>query len=307
MEELQEKGVTIIRGVLNSAECSEMKDEMWRYLEHITRGWGTCISYANPDSWRQWSNLFPKHSMLLQNWQIGQSQLCWNVRQNPKVAAEFAKIWNVNAEELLVSFDGASFHFPPERTGRGWYLGHEWLHCDQSFARNNFECVQGWINAYDTRPGDATLTYLEGSHKLHADFAKAYEISEKDDWYKLSGNQVDWYLSRGCIRRQIECAAGDLVLWDSRTIHAGVEPKKDRAQENFRCCVYVCYTPRKFATAANLKKKQKAFEDMRTTSHWPHKPKLFPINPRTYGAAIPNVAILDRPILTDLGKKLAGF
>ena len=52
-----------------------------------------------------------------------------------------------------------SFHIPPEITGFGWANKTDklWLHTDQSYLRNDFECVQGWINAYDTNEGDATL------------------------------------------------------------------------------------------------------------------------------------------------------
>ena len=66
-------------------------------------------------------------------------------------------------------------------------------------------------------------------------------------------------------------------------------------------------TPRRLSTEANLKKKRKAMEELRMTSHWPHKPKLFPVNPRTYGGELPNVTNIERPILSDIGRRLAGF
>ena len=66
-------------------------------------------------------------------------------------------------------------------------------------------------------------------------------------------------------------------------------------------------TPRRLSTEANLKKKRKAMEDLRMTSHWPHKPKLFPVNPRTYGGELPNVTNIEKPILSDVGRRLAGF
>ena len=43
------------------------------------------------------------------------------------------------------------------------------------------------------------------------------------------------------------------------------------------------------------------------TTHWPNKVSLFPKMPRTYGNPVPTVTDLPKPILTDLGKKLAGF
>ena len=43
------------------------------------------------------------------------------------------------------------------------------------------------------------------------------------------------------------------------------------------------------------------------TRHWPHKIKLFPKLPRTYGRELPPVNISPTPNLTPLGRKLSGF
>ena len=98
-----------------------------------------------------------------------------------------------------------------------------------------------------------------------------------------------------------------MVLWDSRTVHCGKEPDKNRSNKKFRNIVYLCMTPRKWCLNRDIKKRIKAFEETRLTSHWPHKPKLFPKNPRTYGGDIPNVVDIEKPILNDLGKKLVGY
>lgn len=82
---------------------------------------------------------------------------------------------------------------------------------------------------------------------------------------------------------------------------------KTREHPNFRNIVYVCYEPRNHCTTKKLKKKQKAFENMRMTSHWSCKITLFPIAPRTYGNPIYEVSELEIPILSELGKKLTGF
>ena len=67
-------------------------------------------------------------------------------------------------EELLISFDGISFHLPPEITNRGWYRGNTRHHSIQSFLRPNFECIQGFVSLCDINEGDVTLSILEGSH-----------------------------------------------------------------------------------------------------------------------------------------------
>ena len=56
-----------------------------------------------------------------------------------------------------------------------------------------------------------------------------------------------------------------------------------------------------------ITKKRKAFNELRLTSHWPTKTKLFAKNPRTYGAELPEICQIPSPTLTPLGKKLAGF
>jgi len=107
--------------------------------------------------------------------------------------------------------------------------------------------------------------------------------------------------------KKIKCPKGSLVLWDSRTIHCGIEPLKNRKNPNFRAIIYLCYLPRSLATSKQLEKKIKAFETLRTTSHWPCNIKLNNINPRTYGKDIPNIAIIPYPQLSEIGYKLAGL
>lgn len=168
---LDKYGVAILPGVLDALECDKMKTGMWDYLETITQKFKIPIKRDKPESWTEFKKLWPKHSMLLQQWSIGHAQFIWDLRQNPKILEIFATIWNVKPEDLLVSFDGASFHLAPETTKTGWLNPDKsWLHSDQCFLRNGFECIQSWVTAYDVDPGDATLTFLEGSHKFHRDF-----------------------------------------------------------------------------------------------------------------------------------------
>ncbi len=306
---LEEYGVAIIPNVIDEGECEELKNGFWSYLEFITQNFEVPINRNNPQTWRSFRLLLAKHSMLIQEWSIGQAQFAWNLRQNPKIYEIFSTLWNVRPEDLLVSFDGSSFHLPPETTGLGWYKGNQWLHCDQSFLRNGFECVQSWINGYDTNEGDATLTFYEGSHKYHREFKERFNIEDKDDWYKLENtDQHDFYVNeKGCKQYHIRCPAGSLVFWDSRTIHSGTEAVKDRREPNFRAVVYLCYTPRRFAKQLDLKKKIKAFEELRTTSHWPHKPKLFAKIPRTYGAPPPNVSQIPVPVVSNIARRFIGY
>jgi hypothetical protein len=70
----------------------------------------------------------------------------------------------------------------------------------------------------------------------------------------------------------------------------------------------LCYKPRN-CTDKQLEKKQSAFNSLRTTTHTPDKVKLFPTKPNCYNPANrpPSVNPISPPILTQLGKRLAGF
>lgn len=305
-QKLTKYGVAIIPNLLNKDECEMMQTGMWNYLEHVSQNWETPLDRDNNKTWREFSNLYPKHSMLLQHFEIGHAQMIWNLRQNPKCTNVFAKIWDCNSEDLLVSFDGASFHLPSEVTNKGWFR-RKWLHTDQSYTRPDFECVQSWVTAYDVNTNDATLAFMAKSNRYHQTFKEKFQVSDKADWYKLNEDEVNFYRQKNCKEKRISCPAGSMVLWDSRTIHCGVEPIKGRDTSNTRCVVYLCYSPRSLASPKILEKKIKAFNEHRTTNHWPHKPKLFPKNPRTFGNEVKPMVVLENPILNQLGRKLVGF
>lgn len=308
LKTIKKYGVAIVPNLLNDNECDDIINDMWEYITHITKDSDHPIKQYDNSTWRNYNKLYVKHAMLFQHWGIGQSQFVWNLRQNPKIVDIFAKIHNT--DDLLVSFDGASIHFPSEITKIGWSKELIDYHCDQSFLRNDFECIQSWINAFDTNTGDATLSFLEKSDRYHEEFKNEFDITEKSDWFKLgnvNSDYVKFYLNKGCKEKKIKCPRGSLVLWDSRTIHTGSQPIKDRPINNFRCVVYLSYLPKSLCTKSNLRKKQKAFNELRTTNHNAIKIKLFSKQPRTYGGPLPRLNDINPPVLTNLGKQLAGF
>jgi len=304
-ETLARDGVAVIPEVLDETECAAMVYGIWDYLETITKNWEMPIDRENRETWCEFYKLFPKHGMLLQHFEVGHAQSSWDVRQNPKILEIFEEFWGCSREDLLTSFDGLSFSFPPEVTNRGWHR-KTWYHSDQTFTKPDFQCVQSYVTGFDIEEGDATLSVYEGSHLFHAEFAEKFGITDKDNWHMLTEEQHEFYAER-CKIVNVLSPKGSLVLWDSRTIHCGMEPRKGRANPKFRAVTYICYMERRLASAADLKKKRKAFEERRTTSHYPCKIKLFPKDPRTYGGPkvicerVPDV-VLDR-----VGRRLAGF
>ena len=306
MDVINQYGVAIIPNLLDDQECHKMATGMWDTLEDITQTWEQPISRNNPVSWKNIRDLFPLHSMLIQHWTIGHAQFIWDIRQNPKCVNIFSKIWDTAQEDLLSSFDAASFHMPSETTGIGWHRT-TWYHTDQSYTTKGFKCVQSWVTAFDVNRGDATLAFYEGSNNYHSEFGDRFGITDKGNWYKIDEEKMKFYVEKGCVPKKIMCPKGSMVLWDSRTIHCGTEPLRGREKPNFRCVAYLCYMPRSMATKKKLEKKIKAFEEMRMTTHWPCEAKLFAKTPRTYGQEVPEILSLERPEIGPLGRRLVGY
>ena len=303
---LDQHGVAVIPNVLTDAECQQYRNSIWTELNYITQG---KFDINNQSTWHEFYKLYPLHSMLLQHYSMGHMQPLWDIRQHPNVTRAFETIWNTPKEDLLVSFDGLSIHLPPEKTRRGWYLNNNWFHTDQSYKKTKKCCIQGLVNLYPVNQGDATLAVLKRSHSYHSYFNEKMkpDCEYNDDWYKLNPDEVNFYIDRGCLPQAIKADIGSLVLWDSRTIHQGKEAEKLRSRENFRMVAYVCMLPRAMSNEKALLKKQKAFNELRTTNHWANNPKLFPKTPRTYGGPVLDILPIHPPQLSDIGRRLAGF
>ena len=302
---LDTHGVAVIPNVLTQEECVNYRNRVWTELNHVTMN---RFDINNQNTWREFYKFYPLHSMLLQHFSLGHMQPIWDIRTHPKVCKSFEKLWNTDKNDLLVSFDGLSVHLPPEKTNKGWF-NNEWYHTDQSSHKIGRHCIQGMVNLYDVNENDATLSILEKSHNYHQSFFEDNNIDNKSDWYKLkSDEEKKYFLNKGCKQYAVKAKAGSLILWDSRTFHCGKECNRDRDEENFRMVIYVCMMPR--TTVYDPKvyaKKQKAFENLRITSHWANQCFLFPKSPRTYGGELPEFNMIHQPVLNNVGKRLAGY
>lgn len=303
---LEKDGVQVVKNILSKEEVQKLQNMMWEWLNFKTKHFSNPVVKDDHKTYKTLFDLYPKHGMLFQHWDFGHNPISWYLRQHEKVINEFKKIWNT--DDLLTSFDGISVSLPCEITKRGWNRDNEWFHSDQCYKRNNFECVQGFVNIFDVNFGDATLRFLRGSHALHSQFQSTFNITDSSDWHRLNEQEKKFYIdilgpeSDICVKSP----AGSLVLWDSRTVHQGMEPIKERKKPNIRCTPYICMTPAALISQKQLENRIKYFEDRRSSNHWPHKIKPFPRLPRTYGGPIPIVE-QDTLVVTPLMKKLVGY
>ncbi|OMJ67202.1 hypothetical protein SteCoe_35712 [Stentor coeruleus] len=209
--------------------------------------------------------------MLLKDHPLVHLQWVWDIRQDPRIAELFSNIWNVNKEDLLVSFDAMSLHLPSEITGKNGLISILGIHTDQSNKKTSKCCIQSFVNLYTVNPGDATLFILENSHKYFNEYFSHIDLDLPDsneEYIPLTNHGINFFLEKGCVPRWVQADEGTVVLWDSRVFHMGSCPIQGREEPNFRLVVYVCMLPRYGVRQNILDKKIKALEDKIDTSHW---------------------------------------
>lgn len=315
MQTIHKRGVLVVPNILSSSECISTISGVWDHLEYASSAWDMPLDRKNKSTWKGMKNFSPMHGMLIQHHGIGHMQPAMDIRQNQKVYEVFAHLHGVT--DMIVSLDGVSISLPPEVTNIGWQTTRtSWAHCDTPYDHDATEeqilkkktdpVYQSWITPLDVEEGDATLAVMIGSHHYHQDLANKFSL-KKDTW-KLSEEQLKYLDEKGCTWEFVKCKAGSMVIWDSRAVHYGSQPVKKRAQQTTRMCFYVCMVPRFWATPAKLKKKVKAFEEGRLTTHDPVPSKLFPKAPHKWpGQDLEAPKPPKRPTLTPLGRALVGY
>ena len=149
---------------------------------------------------------------------------------------------------------------------------------------------------------ERTLVVYEGSHKLHEEYAKEYNLTSTKDWLLIEQEYLDKISDS---KRILNIKAGSLVLWDSRTFHQnqyGNGDKNKCINTEERIVQYVSYLPRCNLTPKMLEKRQKYFTEKRTTSHWAYPVKVNGLQPQNYGDKTLNIKYeeLIPPQLDDL-------
>ena len=320
---LREKGVAVVTSVLGDDESIVFRHGIWELAEHLTslftRPMEPVLREA-PWTWYNWHELSPTKGMLVQHYGVGHAQVLWDIRQHPQVAKVFADIYSImsgseiKTTDMITSFDAFSLLPEPEHTNRGWDNENvSGLHVDQGSTSSEFQYYQGLVNLEKVEIGGATFEVVPGSHKIHAELFSTFGLTIKKNWHILDTQQLQFLKEQKLETVRILAGQGDMILWDSRTVHCGGRVVKGREICTTRVVSYVCMVPRSRASEKTLAKRIACIEvpegqELRTTTHVPDKPIMFGKRPRTYGKSMPDVAtITTRPILTKLGRRLAGY
>jgi ectoine hydroxylase-related dioxygenase (phytanoyl-CoA dioxygenase family) len=273
---LDSHGYVVIKNVASKEDCIQADSLFWDFVESLPRNEDLQNRRNDPSTWenKRW---FPSTDYGLANgYGFGQSKFLWHTRLLPKVEMAFNNIWGLD-KQLLVSYDGGNA-FRPFRQNPSWKTKGGWWHVDQNAthdAGRGKVCIQGLVSYTNADESTGGLCVIDGSHYFHN------ELCERVKEARLMGPDAsdflmvpveDPVLSSGN-KIMICCSAGDLVLWDSRTVHCN-HPALDNAKDSeqpadklLRLVGYVCMTPAEWASSEVLEKRRQAFIHNESSSH----------------------------------------
>lgn len=255
-KELKEKGYCIIPDILSKEEIDEAKKLFYKWQSTIPNH-NKLHSIIDPHGIYKYHN-------------VGHQEHAWFIRTRPNVINIYKKIWNT--DKLVVSFDGTCYI--SKNCNKGDNI---WTHTDQSPNSIGLQCYQGFIALTSNK--ERTLVVYEKSHLLHEKYFKERNITSSKNWQLIEHEYLNSIKES---KRVLEVPAGSLVLWDSRTFHQNRYGKADSEE---RIVQYICYLPKinKKNSKSQSVKREKYFQELRTTSHWPYPIKVNSLQPQTYG------------------------
>jgi len=234
----------------------------------------------------------------------------WFLRGLKNVRETFGKIYDTN--ELITSMDTFIMWRPWKENPSAkedWEPSVERLHCDQNPVRKRgFHCVQGMIPLLPVTEESGGLQVVPDTNtdEVQEYLRDNYPGTKSGlfDWCELRHN--DKYIGTG---KFLLANPGDLILWDSRTIHGGhvgtgKEKDNNTNPELTRLSLTVCMSPLSKATPQVLEKRRLAFKNGWTLTHWPYEFNRHTMG-NTNGSNIKNKTYVP-PVLNEEQLKLVG-
>ncbi len=215
----------------------------------------------------------------------GQLESAWLARLDARVRAVFAAIWRTR--QLVTSIDAVCAQRP---TGRSCSDADAIaLHTDQNAYRPEFDAVQGVLSLTPTHARGGGTSLVAHSH-AHAPrlLSEQFPCAEmRDDhalnWHVLSDEETGALLAiPGCELIHVETEPGDILLWDSRTVHCGRAARDPLPYDAWRFGMYICMWPAHRLRAADREAKRRSMGlglgggRAETTTHWPDGRELKP-------------------------------
>ncbi|KAJ5815244.1 hypothetical protein N7474_007021 [Penicillium riverlandense] len=232
-DDLASQGYVVIKNAIPQERAQQYQQKALDWLKSFSPS----LDLNDPSTWRE-ENLPATHKFnLFKHYSVTHEKFMWEARQEPKDK-------------------------PPNKP---------WPHVDQSPLRRGLHCVQGIINLSPAGPEDGSLILLPRSNTVTEKFFDEQTDPStwlKNDFRSISETEMDWFKDKGMEPIKVLADPGDLILWDSRTVHWGGEPTAQ--SDTIRTVIYASYSPASMASKETLEAKQTAFRSYGATTHWAH-------------------------------------
>ncbi|ORY26760.1 hypothetical protein BCR39DRAFT_578472 [Naematelia encephala] len=256
LSHLREDGFCVVPNIISPEACRKFQNEALDWIESCGFGFD-----RNDRSTWTTEKIPPNEKGVFRYHSVPHDAFMWAIRTQSGIHDAFAKIWNTN--DLVVSFDALNVSFPINpNTGRTDIEPTEaWPHIDQNpRSLETMQLIQGIANMAPNGPNDGGLVVVKGSHRIHEDYFETIKgfrnvRPPNHNGYPFDMDDVKWYLGQGCEVVKVCGGQGDLLLWDSRTIHWNCSPLGTQT----RFCQYVTYVPRNLMTEKQLEQKLEVF------------------------------------------------
>jgi ectoine hydroxylase-related dioxygenase (phytanoyl-CoA dioxygenase family) len=208
LQHLEEYGYVVVKAMASAEELKNAQDAFWECLEAKHAG----VKRNDLATWDKWR--LDARGIVLDG-DVLHCKGAWAIRGLAKVQEAFAAIWE--DRDLISSFDSTLLWRP-------WWEQKEWtprvegLHMDQNpFQKPGRHCVQGMVPLLDVTAESGGLAVVPGSHKDESIMTRHRFWDGRGDFCVLFGKDP--------VQKQkvlVLAEAGDLILWDSRTVHGGL-------------------------------------------------------------------------------------
>lgn len=264
LAQIDQEGYAVLPGVFSHAEADIEYERMWRWVETVSKG----VKRSDPSTWQRRGGHDPWPCKQRDMMQLHHAGWVFSDLREKMAERVFEKLYGT--KELHSSKDGFTLQRPTERE----LSRPPNDHYDQGSSLAGLQCIQGSVALTDQEYEDGCFLCWPGSHRHHATIMAGRTGKRgRADFIILNESEKGFLEDQGIRPLRVPVRRGDVVLWRSDVAHKGAPPIGQR--DSFRAVVYICMMPAKLTPEHVYAEKQRAYEQLHTSSHWPCQEEWF--------------------------------
>ena len=224
IEFFNKQGYVIFKNVATKKEVDIAKDLLWDYFESRFKAFQSKVE--------TWDRIPANEYGIILQFGIGQSDFMWYLRTLPHVRQLFAKLWDINESDLIVDFGGPVVFRPVNCTKR-WRTAEKWFHVDQNAGTYpGRQTIQSFLSLTKQTKQTGGIVVIPESWKYHNELterARKHWGSDEHGQFLLVPPSDEVLNMKQPVFLHVD--PGDMVFWDSRTVHCNTNSKKEDINE----------------------------------------------------------------------------